>query len=96
MLEKWCYDEALKRNLNPEKLILYNPRRTPTPKYFLMKEEIKLFPKAAIEIEASFITGNPNSYYREIDLVFRIGDILYIIECKGTQTPLGEQDKKIN
>ncbi|MEE9377779.1 MAG: hypothetical protein V3V33_07050 [Candidatus Lokiarchaeia archaeon] len=96
MLEKWCYEEALKRDLKPEKLILIDPRRTPTPKYFLMKEEIKSFPKPAIEVEAELILGHPDSYFREIDLIIKIEELLLIIECKGTKAPLGEEGKYVN
>ena len=96
MLERWCFDEANKRGLEPKKLILIDSRRDQTPKYFLMKEEIKDFPKTAIEVETQLIIGHPDSYFREIDLVIRIEEYLFIIECKGTKAPLGEEGRYVN
>ena len=95
MLEEWCFKEAFKRDLEPEKLILIDPRRPPTRRYLLMKEEIKSFPKTPIEVKAELIIGDPRSYYREVDVAFRAEDFLFIIECKGTQAPLGEEGEYI-
>ncbi|KKM21110.1 hypothetical protein LCGC14_1638760 [marine sediment metagenome] len=95
MLEEWCFKEAFKRDLEPEKLILIDSRRSPTRRYFLMKEEIKSFLKTPIELDVELIVGDLRSYYREIDVIFRAEEFLFIIECKGTKVPLGEAGEYI-
>ena len=92
LLENWCYRKAEKYGFSAEKIIITNTLSKPTPRYFEMREQIKEFPKKPIEIEVEF-HANDQSYYREIDLAFRIQDHLFLFECKGTSAPIGEEGK---
>ena len=93
LLENWALEKAQKFGFQAEKLILINPKNKPTKKYLKMKEQIKSFPREPIELQAEFPAKNKNSYYREIDLAFRIRNHLFLYECKGTSAPIGEQGR---
>lgn len=89
LLEKWCYDKAIEFGFKPEKIVLTNPMRTPTEKYYNMKEQIKDFPKPALEFEVDFPPDYEASFH-EIDLAIRLEEFIFIFECKTTNMPIGE------
>ena len=91
LLENWSLEKAQEFGFQAEKIILTNPKNSPTKKYHYMKEQIKFFPREPIELQAEFPEKNKKSYFREIDLAIRIQDHLFIFECKGTSAPIGEQ-----
>ena len=96
LLEIWCYNQAVEYGFSPEKLILINPNRNPTDQYLRMKGQIDLFPKKPIELAVDFSHLNPNAYYREIDMVIKVDKILFLFECKGTSSPIGELGYQFN
>ncbi len=90
LLENWCYYKALKYGFQPEKIILINPEQKPTPNYYKMKEQIKNFPRAPIEIKCEFPGDLKEFYFQEIDLSIKIRNFLFLFEIKRTKTPKGE------
>lgn len=92
LLESWAYEKAVEYGFDPFKLILINPKKSPTPRYKDMREEIESFPGESVEIEAEF-PNNDKSYYHEIDLVFKIKENLFLFECKGTRARIGEEGR---
>jgi hypothetical protein len=91
MLENWCYHKAAEFRLHVEKLIFRNPNRDPSERYFDMKEQVKDFPKRALEVNALF-PEESKSTYEEVDLAIRVHEYLFLFECKGTATYRGTQD----
>lgn len=89
LLENWCYNKAIELGFKPEKVILRNQKMAPSEIYYKMKEQIKAFPKPALEFEVEF----PPDYkvtFHEIDIAIRIEEYIFIFECKSTSTPIGE------
>jgi len=95
LLENWCFTKASESGLNPEKIILTNQNKEPTETYYLMKEQVKDWPREIMEINLPFPEEYAGYYFQEIDLVMRVQDTLFVIECKGTSAPIGEQGKYI-
>ncbi len=95
LLESWANEKAVEYGFAPFKLILINPKKSPTQRYKAMREEIRSFPGESVEIEAEFPVKD-KSYYHEIDLAFRIKENLYLFECKGTRARIGEEGRYIS
>ena len=91
LLENWCYKEAEKRDLHPEKLILKNSNidLSQNQKYKELKSQISDFPKKPLKLKVD-APNNLNFAFREFDVIFRVGDYLFLIECKATSIPIGE------
>lgn len=90
LLEKWCYECAIKLGFQAEKLILRNPNTEPTDQYTKMKEQIKSFPKSPIEIPIIFPEILKNACFREIDFTIRREQYLLLFECKALSAPIQE------
>ena len=98
LLEKWCFDTAIQlgfKHEDMEKIVLINPKRTPTKLYYKMIEQTKTFPKPRCELEAEFPGDFNTSYFEEIDLALRVKDYLFLFECKGTSVPISEHENFI-
>jgi len=95
LLENWCYYKALKYGFQPEKIILINPEKQPTPNYYKMKEQIKNFPRAPIEIKCEFPGDLNKFYFQEIDLAIKIRNFLFLFEIKRTKAPKGEVSSNV-
>ncbi len=94
LLEKWAFEKAIEIGFMPEKIILINPQREPTPRYEAMIKQIESFPRPPLKLEVKF-PEEDHSYYHEIDFAFRIQNKLFLFECKGTKAPIGEEGKYI-
>lgn len=91
LLEKWAYNEVTKLGFLAEKIILINQNfKVLTNEYFMMKENIKDFPKNPIELKFPFPDKYNKSCFKEFDLAIRVNEFLFIIECKGTMIPKSE------
>jgi len=96
LLETWCYNKALELGYKDiEKIVLIDTNKEPTDRYLNMKKQISLFPKEPLEIPVIF-PEQDDKYYREIDLVIKIGNYLLAIECKGTAAPVQETPKIVS
>ena len=89
LLEEWCYERAIIQGLNAAKIILRNPKLTPSDYYREMKKQTKDFPRT-IEVEAKFPESS-NSDFKEIDLAIRLEDAIYLFECKAKRSVRGAQ-----
>ena len=88
LLENWCKDRAEEAGFQTIKIILRNTRKTPSPIYNKMKQQIRNFTGKMLEIEVPF----PKNYkptFHEIDFAFKIENSLCIFECKSTRVPKG-------
>ena len=94
LLEAWAYEEAIKLGFLAEKLILINKNKDhPTDKYKRMKDQISSFPKPPLELKIPFPEKYNRFYFQEFDLVIRVKNYIFVIECKGTCIPKGEWPK---
>ncbi len=89
LLENWAYKIAEENGFCPEKIILRNINKPPTPRYYKMKKQISDFPKKALEFKVPFFK-NKSSYF-EIDVAFKVKEVLFIIECKSTMIPFSSE-----
>ena len=95
LLENWCYEKAVEFGLKPEKIVLRNPKCSPSYLYNKMKQQTKDFPKQILELESEFLPDDKSSYH-EIDLAIKVEDYVFIFECKTTSVPIGEYGDYVN
>lgn len=99
-LENWCFQKAEELGLKSEKIILINKDKTPTKdqkeRYKDLKKRIQSFPRRSIEIITEFPIDHRNSYFKELDLVIQLKNLLIIVECKKTSAPMSVIPKIYN
>lgn len=93
LLENWCLKLIEEHGFQVEKIILKNKNVEPNENYWNMKEQIKSFNKEPLEFEVKFIDHQKKYPFHEIDLVFRVDKLLYIVECKCTAIQLSQTTK---
>jgi len=96
LLENWALEQVQNYGFPVEKLILRNKNLEPTKNYHLMLEQVNSFNKEPIILEAEFIDHQRSYSFHEIDLVFRVENTLFLVECKGRSIPLSKPEKFMN
>ena len=89
LLENWAYEIAEKYNFAPEKIILRNVKKPPSKSYYNMKEQIADFKKAPLKFKLRIPDEHNWGSYMEFDLAFKVEEVLFVVECKGTSVPIG-------
>ena len=87
LLENWAYKIAEKYNFAPEKIILRNTKKLPNDSYYGMKKQIVNFPKTPLKFKFNFPDEHHWGPFMEIDLAFKVEDVLFVVECKSTSVP---------
>lgn len=87
LFENWVYEITEKYNFASEKIILRNTKKPPSEKYLEMKSQIADFKKEPLEFKIPFPDKYDWGAFLEIDLAFKVEDILIAISCKGTSVP---------
>lgn len=93
LLENWCLEQLQSRGIPVEKIILRNKNLEPSQNYIEMLEQVKTFNKEPLIFEAEFIDHQQKYSFHEIDLVFRIENSLYLVECKGRSIPISKTER---
>jgi len=96
LLENWCLELIETYGFQVEKVILKNKNLPSNENYISMKEQIKTFRKEPLEFEVDFIDHQKKYSFHEFDLIFRVDQLLFIVECKGTAVRLSQQPRYIS
>ena len=96
LLENWCLKLIEEHRFQVEKIILKNKDIEPNENYWSMKEQIKSFNKEPLEFEVEFIDHQKKYPFHEIDLVFRVDKLLYVVECKCTAIHLSQATRFVS
>ncbi len=89
LLENWAFEVAEKYRFAPEKIVLRNIKKPPSDSYYEMKDQIADFKKKPLKFKLPIPDEHNWGPFMEIDVAFKVDDILFTVECKGTSVPMG-------
>ena len=84
LIEKYCFNVLEELGFEPKKVILKNSNLPKPPKYYKMRAQVKDFRDKTLKFTFPFPDSFKNSPFKEIDLLVKIKDLLFVFECKGT------------